>query len=115
LGRIDAISASTGKTLWSWETEASNYSSILSTSGGLLFNGGMDRYFRAFDQENGKVLWQTRLATSVAGTPVTFSVKGRQYVAIAAGSGHLSLLTRLFPKIDQPGAGNALYVFALPE
>ena len=115
LGRIDAISASTGRTLWSWENEASNYSSVLSTSGGLLFNGSMDRYFRAFDSENGKVLWQTRLASSVAGTPVTFSVKGRQYVAIAGGSGHLSLLTRIFPKIDQPGAGNALYIFALPE
>ena len=54
-------------------------------------------------------------ASSVAGTPVTFSIKSRQYVAIAAGSGHLSLPTRIFPKIDQPGAGNALYVFALPE
>jgi alcohol dehydrogenase (cytochrome c) len=115
MGRIDAISVATGKTLWSWESEASNYSSILSTAGGLLFNGGMDRYFRAFDQDNGKVLWQARLGTSVAGTPVTYSVNGRQYVAIAAGSGHLALLTKIFPNIDQPGGGNMVYVFALPE
>ena len=115
LGRIDAISVETGRTLWSWETQASNYSSVLSTAGGILFNGGMDRYMRAFDQDNGKVLWQVRLGSQVAGSPVTFSVKGRQYVAVAGGSGHLGLLARIFPAIDQASDGNMLYVFALPE
>ena len=87
IGRIDAISVETGKTLWSWETPASNYSPILATPGGVLFNGGMDRYLRALDQADGKVLWQTRLGSQIFGTPVTFSVGGRQYVAVAAGGG----------------------------
>src|SRR5947207_10326498 len=38
VGRIDAISVETGRTLWSWETRVSNYSPILATGGGLLFN-----------------------------------------------------------------------------
>ena len=61
IGRLDAISVETGQTLWSWETPASNYSPVLATAGGILFNGSMDRYLRAFDQSDGKVLWQTRL------------------------------------------------------
>ena len=76
IGRMDAISVETGKTLWSWESEASNYSPVLATAGGVLFNGGMDRYFRAFDQADGKVLWQTRLGSQVFGTPVTFRIAG---------------------------------------
>ena len=49
VGRIDAISVETGKTVWSWETRVSNYSPILATGGGLLFNGSMDPYLRALE------------------------------------------------------------------
>ncbi len=77
----------TGKTLWTWETHASNYSPLLATAGGLLFNGTMDRYFRALDQDKGTVLWQTRLGAQVFGAPVTFSVKGRQYIASRPAAG----------------------------
>jgi len=115
LGRLDAISVETGKTLWSWETPASNYSPVLATASGLLFNGGMDRYLRAFDQNDGKVLWQTRLGSQVFGAPVTFSVAGRQYVAVAAGGGYNTSPVMIRPDIDQPSGGNMVYVFALPQ
>jgi alcohol dehydrogenase (cytochrome c) len=115
IGRIDAISVETGRTIWSWETPASNYSPILATAGGLIFNGGMDRYFRALDQADGKVLWQTRLGSQVFGTPVTFSVKGRQYIAVAAGGGYNGGAANAMPDIDQPSGANMVYVFALPE
>ncbi|MDB5734313.1 MAG: ATP-binding protein [Alphaproteobacteria bacterium] len=115
IGRLDAISVETGKTLWSWETPASNYSPVLATAGGILFNGGMDRYFRAFDQQGGKVLWQTRLGSQVFGTPVTFRIDGRQYVAVAAGGGYNTVSPTLRPDIDQVSGGNMVYVFALPQ
>jgi alcohol dehydrogenase (cytochrome c) len=115
LGRLDAISVETGKTLWSWETPASNYSPVLATASGLLFNGGMDRYLRAFDQSDGKVLWQTRLGSQVFGAPVSFSVAGRQYIAVAAGGGYNTSPVTIRPDIDQPSGGNMVYVFALPQ
>jgi len=115
IGRLDAISVETGKTLWSWETPASNYSPVLATAGGLLFNGGMDRYLRAFDQNDGKVLWQTRLGSQVFGAPVTFSMAGRQYIAVAAGGGYNTVSPTLRPDIDQASGGNMVYVFALPQ
>ncbi len=115
IGRLDAISVETGKTVWSWETPASNYSPVLATAGGLVFNGGMDRYFRAFDQADGKLLWQTRVGSQIMGAGVTYSVKGRQYVAVSAGGGFNGGAANAMPTIDQPPGGNMVYVFALPE
>src|SRR5262249_47609881 len=116
VGRIDAISVETGKTLWSWETRASNYSPILATGGGLLFNGSMDRYLRALDADKGQVLWQTRLPSQAVGGAVTFSINRRQYIAITAGGGQIAAIgMALTPEADSISGGNAVYVFALPQ
>ncbi len=115
VGRLDAISVETGRTLWSWETRASNYSPVLATAGGLLFNGSQDRYFRAFDQTDGKVLWETRLGSQVFGGAVTFSIAGRQYIAVTAGGGYNPQPLPLNPGVDQVSGGNMVYVFALPQ
>ena len=115
VGRIDAISLETGRTLWSWETRVSNYSPVLSTESNLLFNGDMDRYVRAFDQETGQVLWQTRLASQAMGATVSFGVEGRQYIAIAAGGGYNAGGLGMTPEADALSGNNTVYVFALPE
>ncbi|ANW34721.1 pyrroloquinoline quinone-dependent dehydrogenase [Ketogulonicigenium vulgare] len=118
IGRIDAIDISTGRTLWSVERAAANYSPVLSTGGGVLFNGGTDRYFRALSQETGETLWQTRLATVASGQAISYEVDGMQYVAIAGGgvsygSGLNSALAG--ERVDSTAIGNAVYVFALPQ
>jgi alcohol dehydrogenase (cytochrome c) len=115
VGRIDAISVETGRTLWTWETRVTNYSPVLATGGGLLFNGSMDRYLRALDADNGQLLWQTRLPTQVVGGAVTYSVGGRQYIAVAAGGGPFAATgLSLTPEADTASGSNAVYVFALP-
>ena len=116
VGRIDAISVETGKTMWSWETRVSNYSPLLATGSGLLFNGSMDRYLRALDADSGQVVWQTRLPSQAVGAPVTYSVNGRQYIAIAAGGGAIAALAvGMTPEADTASGSNAVYVFALPR
>src|SRR5207302_9458709 len=87
VGRIDAISVETGKTLWSWETRVSNYSPVLATGDGLLFNGSMDRYLRALDAVNGQLSWQTRLSSQDVRGAVTDSINARQYIAVSGGGG----------------------------
>jgi alcohol dehydrogenase (cytochrome c) len=115
VGRIDAISVETGRTIWSWETRVSNYAPILATAGGLLFNGSMDRYLRALDAEKGTVLWQTRLASQVVGSPISFAVNGRQYIAITSGGGTIAgTQLQPTPEADVASGANAVYVFALP-
>ena len=116
VGRIDAISVETGRTVWSWETRVSNYSPILATGGGLVFNGSMDRYLRALDADKGTLLWQTRLPSQVVGSPITFSANGRQYIAVTSGGGPIagSQLAPT-PEADTVSGANAVYVFALPQ
>ena len=116
VGRIDAISVETGRTVWSWETRVANYSPLLATAGGLLFNGSMDRYLRALDIDRGDVLWQTRLPSPVLGGTITFSINGRQYIAVTSGGGAgANYQMSLTPEADAPTGANAVYVFALPE
>ena len=79
VGRIEAVSASTGRTLWSYQQRAPIYGSALATGGNLVFAGDLARRFRAFDAETGAVLWQTILNGPVGGRPMTYSVGGRQY------------------------------------
>jgi alcohol dehydrogenase (cytochrome c) len=91
---------------------------VLSTAGGVAFAGDLNRRFKAVDVRNGRVLWETALATSVQGFPISFAVNGRQYVAVATGLGGgspRSVPATLSPEIQVPTKGHALYVFALAE
>ncbi len=116
LGRLAAWDLSTMQERWNVQQRAMFLTGVLTTAGGLALVGDVDRYFKAFDVENGKLLWQTRLGAALHGYPVSFAVKGRQYVAVASGMGVFKLLTaQQSPEIYQPNGGNELYVFELPH
>ncbi|MCC6984727.1 MAG: PQQ-binding-like beta-propeller repeat protein [Bauldia sp.] len=111
VGRITAVNVETGDTAWQYLQRSDNYAPVLATAGGLLFNGDGARYFFALNKDTGEKVWDVRLSSALGGYPVTYSVDGRQYVAIAAGYGR----NRLTPELDGPTGGNTIYVFALPE
>jgi quinoprotein glucose dehydrogenase len=53
---------------------------MIVTSTGLLFQMGKDGWARAYDVDNGKVLWKGKVAGQAIGIPAMFESKGRQYI-----------------------------------
>ena len=118
MGRLSAYRTSDLKPLWSFQQRAPFLTSVISTAGNVAFVGDFDRVFRAVDTRNGKTLWKTRLATTVQGYPVTFSVDGKQYVAVTTGLGGGSPQAKpgtMLREVKRPAHGYMLYVFALPD
>ncbi len=118
VGKVAAFDVKTMKEIWTHNQRPAFLTSVLSTSSGLAFVGDLDRYFRALDVNTGETLWQVRLGTSVQGFPVSFSVDGKQYIAVTTGLGGGSprnVPRMIEPDVHHPQTGNALYVFALPE
>jgi alcohol dehydrogenase (cytochrome c) len=117
IGRIDAVKLADRTQVWSHRERTPETGAVLPTAGGLVFNGAWDRYFRAFDDTTGEVKWQMRLNNVINAFPITFTVNGKQYVAVATGSGssHSKSLATLTPEIRNPDGGSELWVFALPD
>lgn len=119
IGELLAMKARTGEILWRHRTRTPPNTSTLTTGGGLVIVGDFDRYLHVHDATTGKVLFQTRLPTSVQGFPITYAVNGRQYIAVPAGTGGGQWATTIPADLTPekkiaPGA-NAIFVFALPE
>jgi len=118
MGRLSAYRTSDLKPLWSFQQRAPFLTGVISTAGNVAFVGDFDRVFRAVDVRNGQTLWKTRLATTVQGYPVTFSVDGKQYVAVTTGLGGGSPQAKpstMLREVRRPPHGYAVYVFALPD
>ncbi len=115
-GRLVAFDPATGKLAWMHRQRASDISSVLATAGGVVFDGTLDRIFRASDARTGHVLWQTRLNNAPKSAPITFSANGRQYVAVVTGPfENTPRLDETSPEVSEPTGASTLWVFALPE
>lgn len=118
MGKLGAYNVDTLEEVWNYQQRASFHTGTMSTAGNLVFVGDLDRRFRAFDVTNGDILWETRLGTSVQGHPVSFSIDGKQYIAVntaLGGSSPRTVPSVIAPEIIYPRNGNALYVFSLPD
>jgi alcohol dehydrogenase (cytochrome c) len=118
LAEFVAMDSRTGKLLWRNRNLLPYDTAALTTAGGLVFVGDMDRYFTAFDVATGQVLWRTRTPLPPNGFPITYSVRGRQYLAVPTSPGwfvayfHIQDVLPNFRKVE---GGPAILVFALPE
>jgi alcohol dehydrogenase (cytochrome c) len=85
-GAIRAMDPKTGEKKWEFRMDDVTDAGVLTTASDLLFSGGREGYFFALDARSGALLWKTAVGGRVQSGPMTYSVNGRQYVAVAAGN-----------------------------
>jgi quinate dehydrogenase (quinone) len=83
------------------------YAGTMTTAGGLVFFAGFqDYYIRAYDAQNGKLVWQYALPVGSSATPISYvsPATGKQYIAISVGGAAHS-----------PDNGDYVMAFSLPD
>jgi quinoprotein glucose dehydrogenase len=103
-GTLNAINLNKGEIIWQvplgeYEeltaqgipiTGTENYGGPVITMGGLVFIAATkDEYIRAFDKITGEEIWKAKLPAGGYATPITYEVKGRQFLVIACGGGKM--------------------------
>jgi alcohol dehydrogenase (cytochrome c) len=86
---------------------------MLTTAGGLLFTSTVDGWVRAYDAKTLKELWKFNVGSGVNAPPMTYSVNGKQYVAILVGAIQAAPWRGTQPAQAGMEANSMLYVFAL--
>ena len=86
-GVVTAIDPFTGEVKWKYELKYGSASAgVLGTAGGVLFSASKEGYLLALDSRTGKLLWRYQTGSEMRASPMSYSVDGRQYVAIANDS-----------------------------
>ena len=124
VGRLQAINLETRELAWSFREFMPPSTAVLATGGGLVFGGAVDQSFKAFDQADGEVLWNTDLGDIAASFPISYSVDGKQHIALVVGQAGLHAQALIGHAIQTSGdisrfsgltrEGPSLVVYALP-
>ena len=85
-GAVMAIDPNTGQTKWKFDQFDVTDSGILTTATDLLFTGGREGYFYALDARTGAELWTASLGGQIVNGPISYSVNGKQHVAVISGN-----------------------------
>jgi alcohol dehydrogenase (cytochrome c) len=89
---LRALDLDTGRIAWEIPQigNSNNYAGTLSTAGGVVFYGQASGEFAAVDAKSGAHLWHFETQETWKSSPMTYSVNGRQYVAITSGANVLA-------------------------
>jgi PQQ-dependent dehydrogenase (methanol/ethanol family) len=84
---IKAFDPETGKTAWQFPTfQGSLTNGVLATAGNVVFGSIPDGNIVALDSKTGRYLWHYQTGGAQSASPMSYSVDGRQYVAMSAGN-----------------------------
>ncbi len=115
IGKIDLA---TGEMRVLYSQPQASVGSALVTAGDLVFWGDQNRRLRAFDADNGRILWEAVVGGMIMTSTISYAVNGKQYVMVFTGEGQsvtagpLGLTQKSMPRAVR--GHNSIFVFALP-
>jgi len=91
-----------------------NHAGVLATAGGVIVTALLDGTIAAYDDRNLEELWKINVGVGFVAPPMTYSVNGKQYIAIASGIGPVARakLARS-PEMKTLSNATMLFVFGL--
>jgi PQQ-dependent dehydrogenase (methanol/ethanol family) len=111
-GHVTAMDMTTNTKAWNVDWKSPCYSGTFTTAGNLVFAGQVNGEYDAFNAATGEKVWSSQLDAGVAAPGMTYSVNGKQYVAIYAGGSAFSFeATTTGEKFPH---GDSVYAYALP-
>jgi alcohol dehydrogenase (cytochrome c) len=105
-GWVSAVDADSGTVRWRYESPTPMLAGVTPTAGGLVLTGDLTGQTLALDARTGAVLWRHQTGNAIGGGVITYAVRGKQYVAVAAGMHS--------PNWPVPAQSNRIVVYALP-
>jgi len=111
-GTLSAINVDNGQIEWQYHSNYPMLGGVLTTAGNLVFAGEFNGDFDAFNATTGERLWHFPMGSGVTASPVTYTVDGRQYVAVAAGGNAANGNNILMKKLGL-NFGDEIAIFAV--
>jgi alcohol dehydrogenase (cytochrome c) len=112
-GSLKALDPVTGETKVNLKLEYPNMSGALATAGNLVFIGHADGQLTAHDAKTLKEVWSYNTGSGINAPPMTYSVNGKQYVAVLVGSRQALFVLQNAPELKNTSTASMLYVFGL--
>jgi alcohol dehydrogenase (cytochrome c) len=85
-GAVLAVDPTTGRTMWRYEMLDPGSAGMLATAGDLVFTGDSQGYLIALDARTGRPLWHFQTGGYIKAPPITYTLNGKQQIAVAAGA-----------------------------
>jgi quinohemoprotein ethanol dehydrogenase len=112
-GQLIAWDPVAQKARWTVEHPFFWNAGVMSTAGGLVFQGSAEGKFVAYDAPTGKTLWTYPTGNGVIAAPSTYEIDGEQYVAVMVGYGGGGPVSASVLLGNQPRLPGRLMVFKL--
>jgi alcohol dehydrogenase (cytochrome c) len=112
-GYLKALDPLTAKEKWRVALPIPHFAGVMATKGGLVFTGSMTGEFIAYDDQNGKQLWQFQTGSGIVSMPITWEKNGKQYVTVTSGTGGVYALYSGDERLKNVPTGSSIWTFAL--
>jgi alcohol dehydrogenase (cytochrome c) len=112
-GSLKALDPTTGDTKAKVQLPYPPYGGVLATSGNLVFIGQLDGQFTAYDARTLQEVWSHNVGAGINAPPISYSVNGKQYIALLVGSRERAPVLRDAPELKNMQVTSMLFVFGL--